>query len=170
MPTQLGVLTTAISVAPVLFPACILLPPIFLTIGFRWAALQASDKEQKIVWAVYRGLGRFILAATVAGWWVIWDLHGRSELPSIVFRNWPGTLETSSAENVVFWLAPTGSLAIFLILCYTTDRTLLKQRWSTSELMWRAWWRIVSFVIPLLMVAVGFETIFDGKPWAIAWL
>jgi len=169
-PIQLGVLRTAISVAPVLFPACILLLPIFLTIGFRWATLRISDKGQRIVWAVYRGLGRFILAATIAGWWVIWDLHGRSELLSIAIHNWPGTLEKSSAENLVFWLAPTVSLAIFLILCYTTDRTLLRQRWSTSELMSRAWWRIVSFVIPLLMVAVGFETIFDGKAWAIVWL
>jgi Zn-dependent protease with chaperone function len=156
--------------SPVMSPVSILLLPIFLTIGFRWAALRAGGERQKIVWAIYRGLGRFILAVTVASWWVVWDLHGRSEIPSIVVRNWPSTLETSSAENLVFWLAPIVSLTIFLILCYTTDRTIVKQRWSSAELIWRAWWRIVSFIIPLLMVAVGFETIFDGKPWGTAWL
>jgi Zn-dependent protease with chaperone function len=99
-----------------------------------------------------------------------WDLRGRSELPPIVVRHWPGTLGTSSAEVLLFWSAPIASLAIFLFYCYAIDRTLFKQRWSLLEIARRTWWRLASFVIPLQMVAAGFTAIFDGKVRGTAWL
>jgi Zn-dependent protease with chaperone function len=37
-------------------------------------------------------------------------------------------------------------------------------------LLRRAWWRLVSFVIPLLMVASGFRVIFTGKIVGTVWL
>jgi len=111
-----------------------------------------------------------MLAATVTGWWMEWDLRGRSELPPIVVRNWSGTLCTSSAEVLLFWVAPMASLAIFLFFCYAIDRTLFKQRWSLLEIARRTWWRLASFVIPLQMVAAGFTAIFEGKVSGTAWL
>jgi Zn-dependent protease with chaperone function len=110
------------------------------------------------------------LAATVAGWWIEWDFRGRSELPPILVRNWPGTLGTSSAEILLFWIAPMASLAIFLFSCYAIDRTLLKQRWSLFEIARRTWWRLTSFAIPLQMVAAGFTAIFEGRIGGTAWL
>lgn len=144
--------------------------PIVLTLLFWRYALRARDANRKTVWADYRGFGRFILAATVTGWWVEWDFRGRSELPPILVRNWPGTLGTSSAEALVFWVAPMASLFIFLFSCYAIDRTLLKQRWSLFEMGRRARWRLASFVIPLQMVAAGFAAIFDGRISGTAWL
>jgi Zn-dependent protease with chaperone function len=126
--------------------------------------------ERRAVWASYRAFGRFILAGTAAGWWMEWDWRGRSELPPILVRNWPGALGKSSAETLLFWLPPMASLAIFLFSCYAIDRTLLKQRWSLFEMARRTWWRLASFVIPLQMVAAGFTAIFEGKVSGTAWL
>jgi Zn-dependent protease with chaperone function len=62
------------------------------------------------------------------------------------------------------------SLGALLLLCYISDRVILKQRWSTSQMVRRAWWRLASFVIPLLMIAAGFGLIFEGEAKGLAWL
>src|SRR5580704_6413781 len=155
---------------PLLVPCAILFLPFALTLVFWRYALRAHDADRRTVWADYRGFARFILADTVAGWWIEWDFRGRSELPPILVRNWPGTLGTSSAEILLFWVAPVASLAIFLFSCYAIDKTLLKQRWSLFEIARRTWWRLASFVIPLQMVAAGFTAIFEGKISGTAWL
>jgi len=71
---------------------------------------------------------------------------------------------------LLFWLLPVASLGVFLVTCYVVDRTVLKQRWSFVALLRRAWWRLVSFVISLLMVASGFTLIFRGKIVGTVWL
>lgn len=170
MTSALRTLSAAAPLVPLLVPCAILLLPVALTLFFWWYALRAQDANRRTVWAGYRGFGRFILAATVAGWWMEWDFRGRSELPPILLRNWPGTLGTSSAEILLFWVAPMASLAIFLFSCYAIDRALLKQRWSLFEMVRRTWWRLASFVIPLQMVAAGFTAIFEGRISGTAWL
>jgi len=67
-------------------PVAALLLPIAMTLWFRWAALRADEAKQRLIWFGYRQFGRFILAATVAVWWVIWDLAGKSSLVSISVR------------------------------------------------------------------------------------
>jgi len=168
--STLRTLSAAVPSVPLLVPCTILLLPIALTLLFWRYALRAHDANPRTVWADYRGFGRFILAATVAGWWVEWDFRGRSELPPILVRNWPGTLGISPAEILLFWVAPMASLAIFLFSCYAIDKKLLEQRWSLFEIARRTWWRLASFVIPLQMVAAGFTAIFEGKISGTAWL
>ncbi len=156
--------------SPWLVPGAILLLPIALTFSIAWPLFRGREAKQGTLWAVYRGLGRFILAITVAGWWILWDLGGHSELAPKFVRAWSQTLETSSGEGLLFWVPPVVSLAILLILWYTFDRAFLKLRWTIIDLMRRAWWRLVSFVIPLLMVATGFDAIFAGRFRGVAWL
>jgi Zn-dependent protease with chaperone function len=167
---HLRMLSVASVPSPLLVPCAILLLPIALTVVFWWSAFRARDAERRTVWVGYREFSRFILAATIAGWWMEWDFRGRSELAPIVLRVWRGTLGTSSAEVLLFWVAPIASLAVFLFFCLAIDRSLLKQRWSPSETVRRTWWRLASFVIPLQMVAAGFTAIFDGKISGTAWL
>ena len=163
-------LISANSVNPLLVDGTPLLLPIVLTLWFRWAAHQGHEAKQKLAWAAYRGFGRFILVVAVVAWWVIWDLPGRSQLVSAAVRNWLGALEIPSAETGLFWLLPALSLGIFLILCYRFDKTILRLKWTITDSLRQAWWRLVSFVIPLLMVATGFDIILDGKARGIAWL
>jgi Zn-dependent protease with chaperone function len=169
MMSAFGGVAGAMSARTVFVVESILLLPIILTCCFGWAATHFQTGQTK-TWSVYRGYGRFILAATVAGWWVTWDLGGRSALPAALVRKSLGTFESSTAATLLFWVPPIVSLGIFLISCYIVDRKLLRQRWSFTQLLWRAWWRLVSFVIPLLMVAVGFRAIFDGGFVGIVWL
>jgi Zn-dependent protease with chaperone function len=144
--------------------------PIVLTLCFRWATLRSHEAEQKRVWTAYRIFGRFILASTVATWWVIWDLHGHSGLISTIVSSWPGAVDTSSAKTLLFWFPPVLSLGIFLLLCYRVDQRIFKLKWTITASVWQVYWRLVSFVIPLLLLASGFDTILDRKVRGIAWL
>ena len=158
------------SVSPLFFPGAILLMPIVLTLCFRRISLQRQEAEEKTVWAAYRAFGRFIIAITVASWWVQWDLHGRSDLISVIRHTRPETLETFSVATPLFWVPPIVSLGIFLLLCNTADKTILKLKWTTTDTFRQVWWRLVSLVIPLLLVAAGFSTVLDGKVKGIGWL
>jgi Zn-dependent protease with chaperone function len=157
-------------VSALLTPASVLLLPIALTLCIRWAVRQSQVGRQKTVWATYRSFGRFILATTVAGWWVIWGIRGRSGLDSIIIARWPGAVNTSAAEILLFWVPPILSLGVFLLLCYTFDQHIFRLKWTITNAFRQAWWRLVSFVIPLLLVAAGFDTILDRKIRGIAWL
>ena len=167
---QLAIFIEARPVNALLTPATVLLLPIALTLCIRWAVRQNQEGRQKTVWATYRSFGRFILAITVTGWWVIWDMHGRSGLDSIIIARWPGAVNTSAAETLLFWVPPILSLGIFLLLCYTFDQHIFRLKWTITNAFRQAWWRLVSFVIPLLLVASGFDTILDRKIRGIAWL
>jgi len=157
----------AVSTGIIFIAGSVLLLPIILTFCLGWFALHSREREQIKEWLVWRGLGRFVLAVTVAGWWVTWDLGGRSEMPAALTRQFSGTFDASSLEVLLFWLLPVVSLFVFLVTCYVVDRTVLKLRWSFSALLRRAWWRLV---IPLLMVASGFTLVFSGKIVGTVWL
>jgi Zn-dependent protease with chaperone function len=157
-------------ISPLLVPATFLLLPIVTTLCIRWAVLQSHEARQKTVWAAYRSFGRFILATTVAGWWVIGGMHERSGLDSMIIARWPGAIKTSVGETLLFWVPPTVSLGIFLLLCNTVDQDIFRLKWTITNAFRQAWWRLVSFVIPLLLVAAGFDSILHRKFRGIAWL
>ena len=69
MMSAFGAVAGAMSARTVFVVESILLLPIILTCCFGWAAPHFQTGQTK-TWSVYRGFGRFILAATVAGWWV----------------------------------------------------------------------------------------------------
>jgi Zn-dependent protease with chaperone function len=170
MAKLLGLAAEAVPTGTIFITWSILLVPIVLASCLGWSALHSRQREQITTWLVWRGFGRFVLAATVAGWWVTWNLGGRSEMPAALTRKFPGAFDPSNLEALLFWLPPVVSLAVFLVTCYAVDRTVLKQRWSFAALLRRAWWRLASFVIPLLMVASGFTLIFSGKIVGTVWL
>jgi Zn-dependent protease with chaperone function len=155
------------SVNPWLIPVVILLLPIVLTLCLQWVVFHSQEAEQKRVWAAYRRFGRIILVGTVAGWWVTWDLDGRAAIISTIVSRW---LHTSSAETLLFWVLPSVSLGTFLLLCNTVDRSILRLKWRFTDALLQAWWKLVSFVIPLLLVAAGFDAILEKKLRGIAWL
>jgi Zn-dependent protease with chaperone function len=167
---QLAMLIRAKLVIAPLVSATILLLPIVLTLSIRWAMLRSHEGRQKTVWAAYRSFARFILVSTVAGWWVICGMHGRSGLDSIIIARWPVAVSTSATEALLFWVPPSLSLGVFLLLCYTFDQYIFRLKWTITNAFRRAWWRLVSFVIPLLLVAAGFDTLLDRKIRGIAWL
>lgn len=162
-------LTTTSLLAPLLFPSAIFLLPIVLAFWFRAKTLKSPESRQKEVWARFRGYGRFILIAAVAGWWAAWELHGLSEYALRHSGSVSAFLPPSALETVLFWIPPVLSLGVFLFTCYAVDRRLLKLRWSGSNMVWRTWWRLVAFVVPLLMIAAGSEALMDRQIRGMAW-
>ena len=153
-----------------LVPCFVLMLPIILTLFYRWTSLRRCESEREPIWHAYRMFRRFILAITVAVWWAVWDSHGGFNLVSIIERRWPGSIGLSGAKPLLFWLLPTVSLGVFLVLCNRTDKRILKLKWSVGATLRQVGWKLVSFVIPLLMVAAGFGNILAGKARGLAWL
>jgi len=169
MTNQIATLLAPTWVSPALLLGGVLLLPIILTFCFRRIAVRGHEEAQKIVWAAYRKFGRLILVMTVACWWVIWDWRGRSDLISTVHQRWPA-FETPFSWALLFWVPLTVGLGIFLFQCYTVDKAILRLKWTVADTLRQAWWRVVSFVIPLLMVAAGFDSILEGRVRGVVWL
>jgi Zn-dependent protease with chaperone function len=160
---------TASSFAALLIAVAILLLPVLLAFWARGTSAKISVATQKDAWARFRGRGRLILTCSIASWWAIWGSRGLSAFVSRFCFSSSGLLEPTNCKSLLFWSPPVVSLWIFLISCYAVDRRLLKLHWPASNLIWRAWWRLTTFVIPLLMLAAGFDALMDGKAWGIAW-
>ncbi len=151
---------------PLLIPVVLLLLPIVLTLCFGWAALVSQEAEQKRVWAAYRSFSHLILISALVGWWVTWDLDGRAVMISKVFS---GGLDSASVEPLLFWVLPTVSLGVFLLLCRLIDQSILRLKWTITDAIRQAWWRLVTSVVPFLMVAAGLDAFLDKRLGGIAW-
>jgi Zn-dependent protease with chaperone function len=159
------------SAIALLMPIGVLILPVVLTLCFRRMALhQMTEAHRRSVWASYRQHTRFILAITVAIWWVVWDLQGREGMIALGELHLLKSNESSSSEALLFWVPPVVSLGMFLLLCRAVDKVLLRLKWKFTQSVQQVWWTLVSFVIPLLMVTAGFSRILDRKVRGIAWL
>ncbi|MGA8367271.1 MAG: M48 family metallopeptidase [Candidatus Acidiferrales bacterium] len=134
---------------------------------YRHTALERTDTDGAAVWLGYRRLSRFILTAMVAGWSAIWDLSRHSHSTHAA---WLRSLAPPGAGVLFFWLPPIAGLGLYLVFCYAADKAVLNLRWSFWDIVRQAWWRMASFVVPLQMVAMGFQDIFDGAGRGIAWI
>lgn len=170
MQIQFSIFAAVIPFNLLLVSAGVLLFPMALTLCFWWALARVPESRKRLVWIAYRGYGQLIVTMTVAGWWILADLSSRYKIARIVALEWPENLDVTSVKSLLFWVPPIVSVGIFLVLCYRFDRTVLKLRWAMSNLVRRACWRLVSFVLPLLMVAAGFDSIFERRFVGIAWL
>jgi Zn-dependent protease with chaperone function len=126
----------------------LLLLPLALALSFRYATAWCTETLRTKIWFGHRRLHRLILAASVAGWWAMWNLN----------------------KVKSFWIPPIVCLGLFLVFSYSGDRDFLKLRWTFVNILRLAWWRTVSFVVSLLMVATGFEAILNRKLVGVAWI
>jgi len=140
--------------------------PVILTTVFGMVSLLIKS-DRKSFWANYRKFETFILLATTAAWWIQWDLADGSSPRSM---GWLIETDTRSLNSWHFWLPPTISLFLFLFLSYEVGRVVRKLRWTTFNSVLRAWWKVVSFVTPLLMVAAGLELLLNKKLLGVLWL
>jgi Zn-dependent protease with chaperone function len=148
--------------------ATLLVLPVTLALWFRQAARQRAEDNRAAAWLSYRRLSRFIMAATVATWWAIWDLNRVGDVLAAFVPWLSGWLGRSSVETLLFWIPPMVSLGAFLVLANATDAALLKLKWTVTAVFRLAWWRLMNFVFPLLLLATGFDDIFHGDLWGCA--
>ncbi len=126
--------------------AIVLLTPVVLAFLSGSIAEWKQDNDGKAAWSWCRSLTRVILTVTVAAWCAISQMEGieQSLLP-------------------MFWAPPMVSLGLFLFICYTFDRKLMHLRWSSWQITWRVWWKLVALVIPPLLLVGGCRAFMDRQ-------
>ena len=144
--------------------------PFVLAIAFRGLAALCPAEERWASWQRFRLHTDPALLGAVCGWWAMWVVNRRTG-DLVRFEDWQTGNDASYVFlAAAFWLPPTIGLAAFLIAVYSTDSSLLNLRWGTKDAFRRAWWKWVSFGVPLLLVALGFDELLAGNPWGVAFI
>lgn len=148
----------------------VLIAPIILALRFLRRALRsraASGEEQR---AAPRGFFRFVVVVAVAAWCAIWDFHGKADLIATIVQKWPRAIREYGVGTALFWIPPVISLGIALVLTASANKTVLRLKWTFADTIWQTTWRLVSFVIPLLLVSVGISALLDRNVRGVGWL
>jgi Zn-dependent protease with chaperone function len=129
--------------------AVLLLPAAF-SIWFRYLTAKSRDKDQATKWIECRRVLHVIVLLTVPVWWSVFS--DPSAQPSLLryFPVW-----------VVLLIPPVGAIFVAQRLAYWSDIRFLDRRWTPLNVFLLATWSTVSFTIPLLMVAIGVQSIYD---------
>jgi Zn-dependent protease with chaperone function len=148
----------------------VLILPVLLALWSLVSALLRAEEERPAAWLRFRSFSRLILAGDVAAWWGLRDskLHaGLSPAAERLLATW---FAPRLAEFLSFCLPPMASLGLFLILTYGIDGAVLGRKWTAIDVLKLAWWRMLSFVAPLLLVATGADDLLQGEWWGFAWV
>jgi len=135
----------------------VILLPLLATLWSRYSAMHADQAEAAKTWLESRRLARALRLVAVALWWALWDLQRP-----------PGL--TLFSEILFFWIPPTVSIGISHVIACLTSRTILEQKWTSTDIVRLAWWGAVSPTIALLLVATGFESIYEKHLVGLLWL
>jgi Zn-dependent protease with chaperone function len=79
---------------------------------------------------------------------------------------WPSEFLT---RMILFWGPPIAANAAIQLTCYALDRWFLSRRWTTTDLLRLTFWRTVSPTIALLLLATGFNAIYERRLVCILW-
>jgi Zn-dependent protease with chaperone function len=148
--------------------AVVLCAPIVLTVIFRSLALQALETGRQI-WRVYRQNSRLVFFGTVACWWALWDWSQPVLHSDRIASLWPAFSDPAIRE-MVFCLLPLITFAIAQIIAYLADKSVYDLRWSRTAILRQAFWSLIRYIAPLLLISAAFEEIFDGDLLGAVWL
>jgi Zn-dependent protease with chaperone function len=124
--------------------------------------------EKTATWITSRRWIQIVLLGMVAAWWALWDLRGESIVSRLALHlRW---IDTALLKVAVFWLIPIGIVVVVQSICYSLDRAFMERRWTASDLLRLVLWRTVSPTVALLLVAVGFDAIYDRRLVGVLWL
>ena len=147
--------------------ALVLVAPILLVLFFRRVSSRATADRAR-VWFGYRQNTRLLFLITVGCWWALWDWNRTLLFSPRRLLVWPA-LADSGIQQLIFWLLPIGTLLIAQIISYSTDKSIAKLHWSKRAILRQGFWSVVRFAIPLLLIASGFEAMFDGEVQGVVW-
>lgn len=120
-------------------------------------------------WIARRRWVQIIVLAIIAGWWAFWDSNaGTAFVSTLTLRlAW---LDPILAKVFLFWGLPTAGIAALHFICYYLDQVFLTRQWTTIDLLRLAFWRTVSPTVALLLLAAGFDAIYDHRFVGVLWL
>lgn len=55
-------------------------------------------------------------------------------------------------------------------IAYNTDKLIGQLHWSQAAILRQAFWSVIRFAVPLLLISAAFESIFDGYVSGVVWL
>jgi hypothetical protein len=61
-------------------------------------------------------------------------------------------------------------LGLYLIFANIVSAVVLKQRLTLIDVLKLAWWRLVSFAIPLLLIAIAADDVLRGELLGAIWI
>lgn len=124
--------------------------------------------EKTSSWITSRRWIQIVLLVMVAVWWALWDLRGKSIVSTLALHlRW---IDVALLKVALFWVIPIGIVFVVQSICYCLDRVFMGRRWTGSDLLRLVLWRTVSPTIALLLVATGFDAIYDRRIVGILWL
>lgn len=117
----------------------------------------------------YRRWIQIILLAAVAAWWAFSDFDtGAAVISGLGLRlRW---LDSTLANAFVFWGLPIGGVALVQLISYSLDRVLLRRRWKSIDLLRLTLWRTVSPTVAILLLASGFNALYERRLLGTVWL
>jgi hypothetical protein len=124
--------------------------------------------DRAATWITSRRWIQIILLGMVAAWWALWDLRRESIVSRLALHlRW---IDTAFLKVALFWAIPIGIVVVVQLICYSLDRAFIGRRWTASDLLRLVLWRSVSPTVALLLVAVGFDAIYDRRLVGVLWL
>jgi Zn-dependent protease with chaperone function len=147
----------------------LLVPVVFIAL-FRFRALRQSGERRYAIWYGFRRFRRFILLTTVAAWWSLWDATGGWGNALRMAAPWLFRFTLGNHEHLCFSVPPIAILFVLQLLNYSTDKAIADLHWPQLAIVRQAWWSVVQYVIPMLMIAAGFEALFAGRYFGILWI
>ena len=129
-------------------------------------ALRTPAKSHRI-WFGYRQYMRLVLFVMIGGWWALWDANRSALFPQIV-HSWAAFADPAIQE-FIFWLLPLATFSAAETIACATDKSIAGLHWTRAAILRQAFWSVIRFVVPLLLISAAFEAIFDGEVLVFVW-
>jgi Zn-dependent protease with chaperone function len=148
----------------------ILLTPVVLTASFRYKALRNSGERRYAIWYGFCRYRRFIRLTTIAAWWALWDATGGWANVVRTAPAWLSRLALGNHDHLRFSVPPIVAFFAVQLLNYSTDKAVADLHWPSRAIVRQACWGVVQYVLPMLMIAAGFEVLFAGRYFGLFWI
>ena len=125
--------------------------PAILGIPFWLSVNYSVESQRKSQWITLRRRIYVFFLIETAALWAFWEFYRLPRPPSL-------------------WSALVVGVAVVQLTCYCLDRTFLERRWTVGDVVKLTFWCTVSPTVALVLVANGFDAIYDHSPMAILWL
>lgn len=146
------------------FAIGLLLVPIGLTLWFRTrAVVRSASKDALNRWYDYQRNQRALNLLVIGAWCALWDYNGKSFPLPALFRSRLAFLASTSRQALLYWLLPVTVLLASEIVSYAANRKIRDLNWSRTQVLRQGFWEVFRYALPLLLIAAGFEHIFDGE-------
>jgi len=141
----------------------IVMMPLILALGARVFSLLHQPSERTGVWLRFLVFSRLIMAGTVAIWWAMWDSNLLAEVRASIDARFADWFAPALTEWLAFFIPPVVGLGLYLIFANIVSAVVLKQRLTLIDVLKLAWWRLVSFAVPLLLIAIAADGVPAGR-------